>query len=111
MISMKNKIAILPLLLIFACSPKVVIQAPSPSVEIPPTVATDLGPESNSAEANVAQGEKLYTVNCADCHKLFAPTDFTLEQWEPILKRMQKKARLDDSQMALIHDYIADGIK
>jgi mono/diheme cytochrome c family protein len=57
--------------------------------------------------ANEIQGKELFTVNCGKCHKLFAPTAYTNEEWKPILARMQKKARLDDEQMAMISEYIA----
>jgi len=54
----------------------------------------------------IAQGKSLYENNCAKCHKLFAPTDYTYEKWKPILIRMQKKARMDDAQMVAITNYI-----
>jgi cytochrome c5 len=54
----------------------------------------------------VAGGQNLYDNNCGKCHKLFKATDFTKEDWKPILVRMQKKAHLDDTQMASISDYI-----
>ncbi len=54
----------------------------------------------------VAGGQNLYDNNCGKCHKLFKATDFSKEDWKPILVRMQKKAHLDDAQMASISDYI-----
>jgi cytochrome c5 len=54
----------------------------------------------------VAGGQNLYDNNCGKCHKLFKATDFSKEDWKPILVRMQKKVHLDDAQMASISDYI-----
>lgn len=54
----------------------------------------------------LVEGQSLYSNNCAKCHKLFEPKKFTQEEWYPILERMQKKAKLDDVQMASITNYI-----
>ncbi|MEO8238662.1 MAG: cytochrome c [Flavobacterium sp.] len=54
----------------------------------------------------LAEGQTLYSNNCAKCHKLFEPKKFTQEEWHPILVKMQKKAKLDDVQMASITNYI-----
>lgn len=51
-------------------------------------------------------GKKLYDNNCAKCHKLYEPKKFTKEEWAPILVRMGKKAKLDETQMASISNYI-----
>ena len=65
--------------------------------------------ETVKAEAltpELAEGQSLYSNNCAKCHKLFEPKKFTQEEWHPILVKMQKKAKLDDVQMASITNYI-----
>ncbi|KIA94660.1 MULTISPECIES: cytochrome c [unclassified Flavobacterium] len=83
--------------IVFSCAakkdaPKVVETAePVKMIELTPAVAT---------------GQNLYDNNCGKCHKLFKATDFTKEDWKPILVRMQKKAHLDDAQMASVSDYI-----
>jgi cytochrome c5 len=51
-------------------------------------------------------GRDLYENNCAKCHKLKDPKKYTKEEWGPILVRMGKKAKLDETQMASITDYI-----
>ncbi len=51
-------------------------------------------------------GKSLYDNNCAKCHKLFEPKKFTKEEWTPILVRMGKKAKLDETQVASISNYI-----
>jgi cytochrome c5 len=44
----------------------------------------------------LAEGLSLYEYNCAKCHKLYAPKDFSAEEWKPIVARMQRKAKLND---------------
>jgi cytochrome c5 len=54
----------------------------------------------------LAEGKDLYENNCAKCHDLFKPKDYSKESWAPILVEMQGKARLSDMQMASISNYI-----
>jgi len=54
----------------------------------------------------LAEGKQLYDNNCAKCHKWYEPKQFSKEEWQPILLRMQKKAKLDDVKMASITNYI-----
>jgi cytochrome c5 len=54
----------------------------------------------------LAEGQNLYSNNCAKCHKLYEPKKFTQEEWTPILVRMGKKAHLDGTQMVSITNYI-----
>lgn len=63
------------------------------------TKTTELTPE-------LAEGKNLYDNNCAKCHKLYEPKKFSQEEWKPILTRMQKKAHLDDTQIASVSNYI-----
>lgn len=84
-------VAILGIFL-YSCSPKVI----APVTEVK---KVELTPE-------LAAGRTLYENNCAKCHKLYSPTNFSEQDWKPILVRMQKKARLDDTQMVEISNYI-----
>lgn len=59
-----------------------------------------------TSTVDVAVGQNLYENNCAKCHKLFEPKSYSQEEWKPILISMQKKAHLDDAQMANISAYI-----
>lgn len=86
--------------LLFSCASKAVAvketPAPTPTPPTAPAVsATDL-----------AAGKNLFENNCTHCHRLYAPSEFPKEEWKPILVKMQKKANLDDSQMANISAYI-----
>ncbi|WP_316632955.1 cytochrome c [uncultured Flavobacterium sp.] len=94
---MKTKILILAavVLLIVSCATKK--SAPAAVTEAAKT--TELTSE-------LAEGKNMYENNCAKCHKLFDPKKFSQENWKPILVKMQKKAKLDDTQMASISNYI-----
>ncbi len=54
----------------------------------------------------LAEGKESYENNCAKCHKLFEPTEYSKENWAPILVEMQMKAKLNDVEMASISNYI-----
>ncbi len=54
----------------------------------------------------LAEGKELYDNNCAKCHKLYDPKDFSAEEWKPIVMVMQKKAHLDDLQGQKIYNYL-----
>ncbi|MGN7811245.1 cytochrome c [Flavobacterium johnsoniae] len=73
------------------------VASATPAAPANPTV--ELTPE-------LAEGKNLYENSCARCHKLYEPTKFSKEDWQPILVRMQKKAKLDDVKMASITNYI-----
>jgi cytochrome c5 len=107
---MKSKLfAIAIFIFLFSCaekvaSPKVTISAQKPDpVQVPPKVASaNEGPMS----ADLAAGRMLYENNCAKCHRLFGPKEYSQENWGPILVVMQKKAHLGDADMAKITNYI-----
>jgi cytochrome c5 len=67
-------------------------------------VATATKPSVMSAE--LTSGKTAYENNCANCHKLFEPKEFSKEVWAPILVSMQLKAGLSDAEMAPITNYI-----
>jgi cytochrome c5 len=95
---MKSKIVSLAVfsVVLFSCVSKTVATKPAPKEEVKPVVLS----------AALTEGKNLYDNNCAKCHKLFEAKTFSQEEWKPILIKMQKKARLDDTQMASISDYI-----
>ncbi|MEI7508328.1 MAG: cytochrome c [Flavobacterium sp.] len=59
------------------------------------------------ATTSLEEGKSLYESNCAKCHKLYEPIEFSKEDWKPIVRRMQKKAHLSDEQGTSIYNYIA----
>lgn len=85
-------------ILIYSCASKSTVAATSKTEE--KTTANVLTPE-------LAEGKSLYENNCAKCHKLYEPKQFSAEEWKPIVQRMQKKAHLDDSQGMKIYNYVS----
>ena len=77
--------------------------------------APEVNPELQHAQAKVpgitmdrlTEGSKVYAQNCAKCHSLKDPANYTMERWDPILKRMFPKAKVtDEAQQNLIRDYV-----
>ncbi|RZJ33151.1 MAG: c-type cytochrome [Flavobacterium sp.] len=95
---------------IFSCSHKVVVQPTTPVTPPMPVTEVAAGPTPEPSAApspeSVAKGKELYNNNCGKCHKLFDTKEFSAQDWEPILKRMQRKARLTDEDMVFVHDYV-----
>lgn len=103
---MKSKIIALAViaLLVFSCKAKVAVGTTQPdTVQVPPKIAS---PNEKPAIEALAAGKVAYENQCARCHKLFAPTDYSKQDWGPILVRMQKKAQIEDAEMATINNYI-----
>lgn len=48
-----------------------------------------------SKEEMLKRGEDLYTQRCGRCHDLPKPSDFTVEDWKPIMASMAPKAKLN----------------
>jgi cytochrome c5 len=88
-------------LLLVSCGTKKASAAPAT-----PASAVTEAPKAKELTPELAAGKNLYENSCAKCHKLYEPTKFSQEEWKPILTRMQKKAHLDDTQMASISSYI-----
>jgi serine protease inhibitor ecotin len=69
-------------------------------IEKPKTVNVDVN--------NLEVGHTVYAKNCSGCHRLFNPNEFDYMQWQPILQRMFKKAKVEDkTTKSFIANYIA----
>lgn len=56
---------------------------------------------------NAKAGYKLYSEKCASCHQLYRPEKYTISQWNSILPKMFRKAKLsDEEQQKLVRDYV-----
>jgi len=56
--------------------------------------------------ADLANGFELYQSNCGGCHELKNELAYSKEQWQVILPKMAKEARLDAAQEKSIGNYI-----
>ena len=77
--------------------------------------APEVSPELRMAQAKVPgitmerieHGNKLYVADCGKCHALKEPGNYTMERWDPILKKMYVKAKItDEADQAAIRDYV-----
>lgn len=71
--------------------------------------------EANASKANLkvedlVSGRDLYLNECNECHKLNQPKKYTSSEWTSILKKMQPKAEITDSQRGLIFSYLTSEI-
>jgi mono/diheme cytochrome c family protein len=58
------------------------------------------------AADDLTAGRKLYTAKCASCHKLYEPARYNDEKWEYWMKKMKRKARLNDEQYKRLSEYL-----
>jgi cytochrome c5 len=68
--------------------------------------ATVMDLKKKFSEAQMAEGKIVLETKCNKCHKLYKPTDRNVGQWEGILPRMVKRAKLDDTQAGNVRAYI-----
>ena len=53
------------------------------------------------------QGFKLYKFNCAGCHYLHKPNDYTIGGWEKVLPEMLSRAKItSEKEQQLIKNYL-----
>ncbi len=119
---MKTKFILLASIsLLFSCATKSIVADTSKNTapleitvvqEFVPVVNTVV-PETKPITNNMVmltrelyESKILFENSCNKCHNLYAPNEFSKEQWPKILKSMQKNAELSDSQISGIQDYI-----
>jgi len=84
---------------IYSCASKSSV----PTADVPTKPAP---PKTVVLTADLAEGKSLYENNCAKCHRLYEAKEFSAEEWQPIVARMQKKAHLEDLQGQKIYNYL-----
>lgn len=57
----------------------------------------------------IAEGSTLYQENCGKCHKLKTVTSYSAEEWQKIVPRMAKKAKIDASAESKVLAYVLWG--
>jgi mono/diheme cytochrome c family protein len=99
---MKKAILIFSLLMLIKlayCAPNVL---PPTSAQL--TQIKNADPAADTTAIN--NGYAVFAEKCQKCHKLKDPAKFTAEDWNKILPKMSKKAKLTDEQTALVHTYV-----
>lgn len=89
-------------ILMYSCSPKIAPTPPPP----PPTEPVAAVTPAPAASPNTAEGLYLYERNCAKCHRLYKPDEYTAQEWRPILEKMQKMAEITDDDREKIYAYL-----
>jgi mono/diheme cytochrome c family protein len=72
--------------------------------------------EIDAAKYNISldtlkTGRELYLNNCGSCHNLYLPTQYVKQDWVQIMEKMQKPAKIDNSQKELINKYLETSCK
>jgi mono/diheme cytochrome c family protein len=53
------------------------------------------------------RGRAILVTECANCHRLFLPAEYSPEQWGGIVKRMANRASLGEDQAADLYLYLS----
>lgn len=62
--------------------------------------------KKNYTEAQMEEGKTIFMGSCDKCHGLKEPETHTVAQWERILPRMSKKAKLEAEQAGKVRAYV-----
>lgn len=97
-------VLIISILTFAYCTPR--ISSEITKKDEPPKMETVTVNEISRTSEEFEKGKMIMTQSCKGCHILFDPIDFTVKDWEPILKVMIPKARLTGEDAELVRDYI-----
>jgi mono/diheme cytochrome c family protein len=64
---------------------------------------------ANASLEELQQGRKLFINNCADCHGLPSPDDYTATDWSSILNHMIPRTGMSQVQGTLVYKYVTRG--
>ena len=62
--------------------------------------------KSGSSIETLAKGQTIYSTSCTKCHSIDPPEKYTKAEWNKILPRMSKKAKLTASDSEILGVYI-----
>jgi mono/diheme cytochrome c family protein len=72
-------------------------------------VPTQADTTATATLQELQQGRVLYIDNCAACHSLYSPDDYSASQWPQILSGMASRAGLSGSNTVLVKKYLTRG--
>jgi len=93
-------VAILILLVMVSCKKSSTVSLYTPTSSDATTTAT---------LEELQQGRELYINNCASCHDLYSPDDYSDTQWRGIMSSMGPKTRMTSSETTLVTKYVTRG--
>ena len=70
------------------------------------TTETSAATANLSKEEMLKKGEDLFTLKCGRCHGLPLPSEITVADWQPIMKSMAPKAKLNADETNWVLDYV-----
>lgn len=56
---------------------------------------------------SLRRGRAIFVTECAACHRLFPPAEYSTEEWGGIVKRMAGRASLSGDQAADLYLYLS----
>jgi mono/diheme cytochrome c family protein len=68
-------------------------------------VASGAAPAGSDAEA-MRRGRATYITECAGCHRLYTPSEYTPNAWRPIARRMGRRIALGEDEIADLLAYL-----
>ncbi|ANH82667.1 hypothetical protein A8C56_18305 [Niabella ginsenosidivorans] len=89
---------------IYSCSHKTAPTIPSRPVEAVTGNKPDTA-DLSSSDPLVA-GKAIYEIKCTKCHQKKNISDWTQEEWKPILNSMVKKSKLNDLEISQVTQYV-----
>lgn len=81
--------------------------AGGPIVPTPEQLAAAGAVPRDADMAALARGRAIYLTECGACHRLFAPGDYSPQEWTRIVGRMAPRASLDGRQAADLALYLS----
>ncbi len=57
-------------------------------------------------DRELAEGHRMYILNCSSCHTLYRPMAYTEHAWEELFPEMAEEARLDSTESDMILKYL-----
>lgn len=106
---MKRSIHHIYILIIVAATAAVVAAACATSSGSLPTAEQLLHPVQAGADENTEalnRGRALLVTQCATCHRLYWPREYSPEEWEGIIRKMGRSASLSKGQIEEIQAYM-----
>lgn len=94
--------------IVFACHRKTI--ASSDDIIISNKTKTETKKATTNSET-VSAGQNVYSSRCGRCHYLKTPQDYTLQQWDNILKTMISKANLKKEEAKQVTAYVMEHAK
>lgn len=90
------------LIVLAACSKKTVpTSTQAPAMDKPVSTTTDLA----------VSGKQIFEAKCGRCHALKNPSEYTSQEWRPIMNSMADKAKLTTTEKTAVLTYVMQEAK